>query len=197
MKPSISIATLCFSVALATAGCNQVQVPPPAEAKSSAGIAIIDLDEIARQLGSDKKIVTAIQQRQAALNSKLSELARSYTDTFQKQKEAIEAESDEAAVKLASYQKQVNQSFNTAKVQAQQNLSAHRGQLVQQFRDAVRPAARRVASSRGLSVIVTKQDSLLYDFSPDHDITAEVIQALRTSSATQATTAQAPAPRKG
>jgi Skp family chaperone for outer membrane proteins len=186
MKNSFSLATLSFCIAIATLGCNRVQTPHTPAAKSTAGIAIIDLDEIARQLGSDKKIVTAIKQREAALNGKLSELAQSYNAELKKQKEAIEAESEKSTVQLASYQKQLNQNLHNAKAQAQQNLSVHRSQLVQQFRDAVRPAARSVADKRGLSIIVTKQDSLLYDFNPEHDITAEVVEVLRASMSSKA-----------
>lgn len=162
---------------------------------ADAGIAIIDLDEIARQLGSDKQIVSAIKQRQAALNNKLTELAQNYSDELKKQKDTLEAESQDPAVQLASYQQQVNQSFSTAKAQARQNLSQHRSQLVQQFKDAVRPAARRVAEQRGFSVIVTKQDSLLYEYDADHDITSDVIQVLRVSSAPKTANQKAPAKR--
>jgi Skp family chaperone for outer membrane proteins len=61
------------------------------------------------------------------------------------------------------------------KQQAQQDLQKHRAELVAQFRDEIRPIARRVAQSRGLSVIVTKNDSVLYDFAPSADITEAVL----------------------
>ncbi len=188
-------AALGFCLVVLATGCYQSPNLGSQAPTADAGIAIIDLDEIARQLGSDKQIVSAIKQRQAALNTKLTELAQSYSDELNKQKEAIEAKSQDSAVQLASYQQQVNQSFSTAKAQAQQNLSQHRSQLVQQFKDAVRPAARRVAERRGFNVIVTKQDSLLYEYDADHDITDEVIQVLRASSTPKTASQQAPAKR--
>ena len=181
--------TALVSTYVLSAGCNQMSLPTGEAAKPNAGVAVIDLDEVARQLGSDQQIVTAIKKREEVLNTKLSEIAKAYTDEFKKQKETLDAKpAEENAVQLATYQKQVNQSFNTAKAQAQQNLSQHRQQLIAQFRDAVRPAARKVAQQRGLSVIVTKQEPLLYDYSDESDITSEVVEVLRASAAKKAPT---------
>ena len=200
MNKFASVIALACS-ALLSIGCNNIEqtAPPTAAAKPSAGIAIIDLDEVARQLGSDKKIVNAIKQRESALNTKLVELAQNYTSEFKKQKEAIEAQAQnqEGEVQLATYKQQVNQNFKTARAQAQQNLSQHRQKLIGQFREAVRPTARKVAQQRGLSVIVTQQDSLLYDFDPECDITDDVVKALRASTAAKKTAAQEPANKQG
>lgn len=181
--------TALVSTYVLSAGCNQMTLPTTAGSKPTVGIAVIDLDEVAKQLGSDQQIVTAIKKREEVLNGKLSEIAKAYTDEFKKQKAVLDAQpAEENAVQLASYQKQVNQNFSTAKAQAQQNLSQHRQQLIEQFRDAVRPAARKVAQQRGLSVIVTKQEPLLYDFTDEADITNEVIEVLRASAAKKAST---------
>ena len=51
-------------------------------------------------------------------------------------------------------------------------------QLVQKFRDQIKPVARRVAQQRGLSVIVTKNDSVIYDFTATADITSAVVDEL-------------------
>ncbi|WP_442481508.1 OmpH family outer membrane protein [Aeoliella sp. SH292] len=181
--------TALVSTYVLSAGCNQLTVPTAPAGKTTPGIAVIDLDEVARQLGSDQQIVTAIKKREEALNGKLSEIAKAYTDEFKKQKETLDAQpAEDNAVQLATYQKQVNQNFSTAKAQAQQNLSQHRQQLIAQFRDAVRPAARKVAQQRGLSVIVTKQEPLLYDYSEEADITSEVVEVLRASAAKKTST---------
>ena len=201
MNKQIAFSVLFLALPL-FAGCTQSG--QPAEATASAGksgIAIIDLDKIAHELGSDKQIATAIKQRESALNSKLTEVAQAYSAALQKQKEELESAEtqDGGAVQLASYEKQAVQKLNSVKSQAQQNLALHRSQLINKFREAVRPAARKVARDRGLNVIVTKQDSLVYDFEPECDITDEVVQVLRASIAKKATTdstAQASAPNQ-
>ncbi|HEX6962563.1 MAG TPA: OmpH family outer membrane protein, partial [Lacipirellula sp.] len=67
---------------------------------------------------------------------------------------------------------------NKVKQQAELDLQRHRVQLIAQFREEIKPAARRVAQARGLSVIVTKNDSFLYDFSQSVDITDAVVADL-------------------
>lgn len=186
-----TVALAC--IGLLSVGCNQLNQPAQttADAEPSAGIAIIDLDEVARQLGSDKQIVNSLKQRQQQLKNQLVELAENYRAEFNKQKEVVEAQAEDnsGTVQLASFEQQVNQKFNSARVQADQVLSQHKLNLVNKFRDAVRPAARKVAHERGCAVIVTKQDSL-YDYDPECDITNEVVQVLRASAAAKKTAAK-------
>lgn len=165
-----------FGILLST-GCEQA---PPTASTPQPGIAVIDLDEVAKQLGRDKQIVTAIRQREAALKNKLVEMAKAYTEQIEKHRKAAPVENqDKKSVQLAQYEQQATKQIKTAQVQAQRDLTRTKGLLVKQFRDAVRPAARQVAQKRGLTVIVTKQDSLLYDFAPESDITNEVVEVLR------------------
>lgn len=184
----LQAASMLMSFVLLAAGCNQspsLEKPAP---NALAGVAVIDLDEVARQLGSDKQIVTAIKQREAALNNKLSQMAKQYTAQFEKQKETLNAvpQEQESAVQLATFQQQVNQNYNNARAKAQQDLSAHRSDLIERFRNAVRPTAQKVAAKRGLKVILTQQESLIYDVASECDITEEVVSMLRTSSAKKA-----------
>lgn len=191
---TLSACSLLSLFALLATGCNQ-NADQSNRAAPLSGVAVIDLDEVARELGSDKQIASAIEKRKEVLNTKLGDLAKGYMAEFQKQKDALEATPNQgdSSVQLASYQQQVNKGLSTARAQAQQNLTQHRGKLITQFRDAVLPAARRVAKQRGMSVILTKQDSLLYAYEPEADITAEVVSMLEAS---MAKTAAAPAPAK-
>jgi len=49
---------------------------------------------------------------------------------------------------------------------------------VSQFRADIKPIARKIAGSRGLSLIVTKNDSVVYDYTDSVDITGAVVQEL-------------------
>jgi Skp family chaperone for outer membrane proteins len=179
----------------------------------SGAVAVIDLDEIARRLGSDRKIAGSIAQTQSALSQQLVDLAKSYSAQIAEQKSKLAAEEGQQAdeVTVASWQKQANANLNQVKQQAQVALANHRVQLLQQFRDQIKPAARRVAQARGLNVIVTKNDSVVFDFTSAADITDAVVDELlasappapapvqQTPTATQATPpaveqAAAPAP---
>jgi Skp family chaperone for outer membrane proteins len=179
-------AVACLSPTL-FAGCDQ-------SAGVSAGgavgaVAVIDLDTIAQRLGSDKQIVEAIAKRQTSLSQQVVDLAKSYNQQIEEQKKKLaETPPEQEKITLANWQQQANANLNKVKQQADLDLAKHKAQLIAQFRDQIKPAARRVAQARGLSVIVTKHNSVLDDFAPSADITdAVVADLLATRTAAQAT----------
>ncbi len=186
--PLINVASLTI---LALIGCEW---STGQKAASSPGaVAVIDLDAIAHRLGTDKQIADSINHRQTSLNSQLVELAKSYTQQIEEKKKSLpEAEADQAKVKLASWQQQANASLNQVKQKAEQELQSHRTQLISQFRDHIKPAARKVAQARGLSVIVTKNDSFVFDFASRSDITEDVVNELLATQPTPLREATAP-----
>jgi Skp family chaperone for outer membrane proteins len=179
-----SLPLLCLI--LLPAGCNRHAASP---APSAVGaVAIIDLDEIARRLGSDKQIVDSISKRQISLSQQLTDLAKSYSQQIEEQKKKLAgAGQDKPEVTVANYEQQANANLNKVKQQAELQLQQHRAQLVAQFREEIKPVARRIAQSRGLSVIVTRHANVLCDFAPAADITEPVIaELLATRTPTQA-----------
>jgi Skp family chaperone for outer membrane proteins len=178
---------------LAFTGCSRQQ--RAAEKPALGAVAVIDLDAIAHRLGSDKQIVEAIAKRQSSLSQQLVDLSKSYSQQIEEQKKKLaDSQGEPASVNLASWQQQANANLNKVKQQAELDLQRHRAELIARFRDEIKPAARRVAQSRGLSVIVTKNDNVLYDFSPAADITDAVVADLLAARSTpsQPQTAQAP-----
>ncbi len=185
MRASLLLA-VAAPFALATAGCNrQSDISEP----SVGAVAVIDLDAIAQRLGSDKQIAESITQKKSSLSQQLVELAKSYNQQIaERQKTLGETPPDQSKVTLANWQQQASESLSKIKQQAELDLQRHRAELVAQFREEIKPAARRVAQARGLSVIVTKNDSVLYDFSPAANITDAVVAELlatRTAAAPQ------------
>lgn len=172
------------------AGCSRQSADTPAV----GAVAVIDLDAIAHRLGSDQQIVSSIAQRQTTLSQKLVELSKQYSQQIEERKKALsETPSKDTEVTLANWQQQANANLNKVKQQAELDLQRHRAQLISQFREEIKPAVRRVAQSRGLSVIVTKNDSVLYDFSPSVDITEAVVTELLAARSPGSTPPQAPA----
>jgi Skp family chaperone for outer membrane proteins len=189
MRAMAWLAAAACLATLGTMGCNR---QPPATVAKSPGVAVIDLDAIAHRLGSDKQIVDSISQKQSSLSQQLVELAKSYNQQIADRKKALEQEQPKPSdVTLAAWEQQANENLNKVKRQAAADLDKHRAALIQQFRDQIKPAARKVAESRGLSVIVTKNDNVLYDFSASADITDAVVAELL--AARTASTAAAPA----
>lgn len=171
-------------------GCNrQAGV---AEKATVGAVAVIDLDAIAQRLGSDKQIAESINKRQTSLSQQLVDLAKSYSQQIEEQKKKLtEAPADKGEVTLANWQQQANANLSKVRQQAELDLQRHRAQLIAQFRDEIKPSARRVAQARGLTVIVTKNDSVLYDYSSAADITDAVVADLL-AQRTAAQTAAAP-----
>ena len=179
-------------------GCTpSASTSPPV---AQGGVAVIDLDAVAARLGADQQIAGSITTRQAALGAQLRELAKNYNEQLDAKRQAPAAAED-AGVQLASFEQTAAANLTEAKRRAEQNLAAHKVQLVRQFRDQIRPAARQIARERGLSVIVTKNDGLLFDFVETVDITDDVVAALlrpataapATAPATKTAMSQAPA----
>jgi Skp family chaperone for outer membrane proteins len=177
MRAPLLFVAACLNF-LTLGGCNRhAASTTPA---TVGAVAVIDLDEIARRLGSDKQIVNSISQRQNSLSQQLVDLAKSYSQQIDEQKKKLaESGGEKGDVTLANWQQQANAKLNQVKQQAEVQLQQHRAQLIAQFREEIKPIARRVAQARGLSVIVTKNDSMLYDFAPATDITDAVVAELQ------------------
>ncbi|MCA9263451.1 MAG: OmpH family outer membrane protein [Planctomycetales bacterium] len=145
----------------------------------SGTVAVIDLDVIASQLGSQQAIAESITKQQESLNNQLVELARSYSAQISEQQRVLaDNPNQESEVQLAGWQRQAEVQLNQAKRQAQSDVVRYRAQLVNDFREQVRPVARQVADARGLSIIVTKNDSVVFDYGSAVDITNEVLEQL-------------------
>ena len=131
--------------------------------RGGGAVAVIDLDEIARRLGSDKQIAESIAQRQTALSQQLSRTRQvlQRADCGAEARRCPPNGQQQADVTVASWEQQANANLNQVKQQAESTCNNHRVQLVQQFRDQIKPVARRVAQERGLTVIVTKNDSVM------------------------------------
>ncbi len=180
MRVQALLATVACLFGVTLSGCNR---QPGAEKPAAGAVAVIDLDAIAQRLGSDKQIAESITKRQTSLSQQLVDLAKSYNQQIADQKKKLsEAATQNGAengqVTLANWEQQANANLNKVKQQAELDLQKHKAALIAQFRDEIKPAARRVAQARGLSVIVTKNDSVLYDFAPSADITEAVVEDL-------------------
>jgi Skp family chaperone for outer membrane proteins len=155
-----------------------------------SGIAVVDLDEVARQLGKDVALLKQINDGQSSLNQQLQALQSSLQEKFQRKSREIQLQpigngmtAEAQKQQLAGLERELNLQLNQAKRSAESNLSAYRQQLIQRFRAEVIPAAKAAAAERGLGVVVTKNDMVLLAFDEAHDITSAVIARLRAKSA--------------
>ncbi len=159
------------------AGCSNEETETVA---STGGMAVIDLNEIAKQTGRDTEITEAIRQHEAKLNQQLLDMQAQAKQQFDDQKAQVElrpalsAEDEQARqAELDRYEKQLNGQLAQAQAEAKRSALAYRQTLAKKFRDDVKKVAREAASDLGTTTILIKQDFLL-SVDPTIDITDTV-----------------------
>lgn len=166
-------------VVAACAGCGQPTPQPPAARTPQGGVAIIDLDAVAARLGNDQQMLASISSKQAELNQHLAQTAQAYRKQLEAQRQPPAPGGESEGVTLAAFEQAAQSRLDEARRQAETTMAAHQAELVRQFRNHVRPAARRVARERGLSIIITRNDSVVYDYVDAVDITDAVVAELQ------------------
>lgn len=198
MRSAISLVAVFHLVLFAT-GCDKLTTSPAAARPS--GVAVIDLDQVARALGIDQVLVNRVNQQEESLNGQLLSLQSALRDQYRQKSRQVEAQTaaggqaaDSTPTKeqLSGLEGQLNRQLAEAQQKARKQLSAYRLQLVRQFRAEVVPVAREVAAARGLGVVLTNNDSVLLACDETHDITSAVVARLREVNAA-APAASAPA----
>ena len=160
-------------VALATVwnvGCNQ----------PTGGVAVVDLDEVARQVGASDEITQALKAREASLNNQLQSIKSNYVQQFEDRKALYgEQPTDEQSAQLVSISRQFNLNLVNAQRQAASHITSHRTKLIMQFREQVGPVAQEIAKGHNLSVVVPKNDGWLLSVDDSVNITDEVATSLK------------------
>jgi Skp family chaperone for outer membrane proteins len=137
----------------------------------SGKIAVVDLDEIARQMGRDEKFKAALREKEAELNNRLAELQRSLNAQYQQQAQY--------GFPSTEFRSRMNARLSQAQADARKELADFKQSLIAEFRGEVAPVAREIAAERGLGVVVPKNDNFLLTFEPGVDITPQVAERLK------------------
>ncbi|MEQ8210779.1 MAG: OmpH family outer membrane protein [Lacipirellulaceae bacterium] len=179
-KVSAVLSNVCLLAAALLVGCSQDSTSEPQKTTPSTGsVAVIDLDRVAQQLGQDKRITQTLTASQTNLQQQLTKLAQNYQQQITQKKQAAEgATTGDNAIQLASFQREASAKLNEARQQVTRDLASQRSQLIASFRQQIKPYAREAARARGLSVIVTNNDSVIYDYVASVDITDDVVKAI-------------------
>lgn len=170
-------------LALAPLGCGwQAPAATTSNASAHGGLAVIDLDAVAKSVGRDSQMNQALKIRENALNQGLSKLQNTIREQIdQKKAEIGEEPTDEQRTELAKMQIELGNRLAGTRRQAQASLEQYRQQLVAQFRIEVRPVAQQIAQEKGLSVVIPRNEGLLLSVDPGCDITTEVAHAMQTA----------------
>lgn len=177
---------------LAAVGCGMQ--PGAQSAKVAGGLAVIDLDYVAKTIGRTEEISDALKVRKNALDQALAQVQAQAKDKLQQEQQAAgEQPTDEQKQKLAAFERKLNSELLQIARKAQADLETYRATLLTQFRTEVRPLAQQVAAEKGLGVVIPKNEGFLLSVDPGVDITAEVIKAYQTRKPAPAAAAKATA----
>lgn len=150
---------------------------------TQGNVAIVDLDEAAKQLGLSEQWSAQLSAQQAKVNEQLVNYQQQLNEQLKaKQDEVVAAIATDALpqqAELATYQQELNGKLRQAKTQAEQHLTTTRTQIIHNFRDMAKQISMDVALENGYDVVLTKNDSVVFNYSPNSDITAQVVERLK------------------
>lgn len=178
----VSSMALVGLIVILLAGCNQQSAPPALTQKANGGVAVIDLDAVAAQLGRDTEITRQIKIKQDELNGKIAQAKSVFINQIQtKQKEFGDEPTLEQKQQLQAMQVQANMTLKQAQQQAAQLLQNHRTLLIRAFRDQVTPYAKQIAAQKGMTTIVPKNDMII-SVEPSAEISLAVAELMKSQS---------------
>lgn len=190
MKPIFALLAL---VTITVVGCRPAPLPVPPPAPPQGGVAILDVEAVAKRLGRDVAIVAELKEASAPLSDQLAATQKDYQAQIEKLKSSLGSKPTEADLKkLAELERTLNQQFQQKQQQAQQELNAKRVNLVNRFREEIKPVALKIASAKGRSTVLIKSDAVILSSEPEVEITDEVVAELNRPAST--TTAPVPIP---
>jgi len=166
-------------------GCGQL-TSTPQSAASQGNVAVVDLDEVANQLGLGQQWSSELSERQATVNQQLAGFQQKLNEQLeQKRSQVTTANGSDASlledqqVQLAGYQQELNDKLRLAQTEAKKHLSEERSRIIQNYRQQAELISAEVAKRKGFDIVLTKNDSVVLTYTPEADITQEVAKQLK------------------
>jgi len=140
----------------------------------SGGVAILDIDAVARELGVEDQVRVDLITMQSDLNAELQRTQAMMQNQMNNvEKEAGETPSDAERQKVLQTNQQLNLEFNRLKNQAQQNLAQERARMINEFRVRLEPVALMAAKQKGLDIVLMETTPPVFTYAKEVDITEE------------------------
>ena len=180
---------LC-TIGLCVVGCGRGHkqvAEKPANVESfatSEKVAVIDINEVARQIGAMDKIRKSMAEFEAQLKTKLdgfkNELDLQYQDEQARRNEDLNNHnSGELEDLLAKHQQAIGQQA----LLAENQLANHHNQLKLKLINQIRPIAFDIAKEQGMAMVLTT--SQIYAAGPEADITKAVADRINKMNSSQ------------
>lgn len=143
-------------------------------------VAILDIAAVSEKTGGTEKMSNQLKAMQAKYQADLNKLQGDLQAKISnRQKEfGKKPPTDEQRQEMSRMMSNAQKEFNDAQAAASQAIQQEQARLVMTFRDKIRPIARQVAASKGLSVVLLKNEALMLDADPSLIITDAVVAEL-------------------
>ena len=149
-------------------------------------VAVVDLDEVAQQLGLSEQCTAELSAKQSLVKQKLVGYQQLLSQQLKTKKgEVVAASGTDAPLpesqltQLASYQQELNEKFRLAQSEAKEHLTKERSRIILNFRRQAEQICSEVAQQKGYDVVLTKNETVVLTFAPHADITKAVAEQLR------------------
>ena len=174
MPRSIMTFALCAIIALGAGAAGSWLT------RSKGGVAVVDLDKVAKELGRDVQMANDLKANQSNLANQLSALEKNAVEQLNKIKAELGETPEEDKLKEFAQKAQNAQvNFNNIQKQAVAAIGQRRDLLVANFRQEARPVCDKIAKANGANAVVTRNDAFLFSFDNTIDITDAVIAEMR------------------
>ncbi len=161
-------------------GCNRI----PGDVQGN--VAVVDLDEVAKQLGLSQQWSAELTAKRSTVNQKLVGYQQRLNEQLEKKRiEVVAAGAAESPLpesqqtQLVSYQQELNGKLQRAQEEAKKILTNKRSQIIRNFRRQAEQVSAEVAKQKGYDVVLTKNESVVLTYTPEADITKEVSEKMR------------------
>ena len=171
---------------------------PGAAEDANVPVAVVDLDEVARRIGRDTVMANSVAAQTRNLNGQLKTLQDNLRRTLaEKEKSVGQTGRSSANLKGAArpplvtdaevdqFRQEANLRLNRAQRKAQAAISKHRLALTRKFRKEAMDYVKDVARKKGIKIVLTNNDSVVFMFEDPVDLTSLVAKRMKADSAQQ------------
>lgn len=140
----------------------------------SGGVAVLDIDAVARQLGVEEKVRVDLIGMQNSLNQELQKTQGALQNQMMGvERAAGQNPTEEQRRQIVATNQQLNSEFNRLKSQAQNTLAQERVRLINEFRIQLEPIALKAAKAKGMDVVLMKVTPPVFAYTAAVDITED------------------------
>lgn len=158
----------------------------PSVYAQNGGVAIVDLDAVAQELGVLEYIAVTLDNQKVTLDGELKKMQQNLQAQMNKTVEdAGEKPSEDDQKKILLTNRELETQFQQARAKATQTLQVEKLKLINNFREELKPHALKVAKSKKLAVVLNKVMPPVYAYDDSVDITKEVTEAARKAGLTK------------